>query len=180
MRLPCGLNPYLRLGPGFEICARTSSCGCEVSEQDGGPGCNNRATFPQRGTTSPQGQGARRSQRRLVLHQRRARAGRAALRRETTGQDLAWNHHAAGSCPACSEQRSDAGRGGHHGERARSRPPGCLRESSLRSRPHRPAKEPAACFPHKPANAHANDRRVAKRLRPKLSVRRSNSDRAYW
>src|SRR5208337_3315241 len=101
------------------------------------------------------------------------------LREETEGRNPAWNRRAAGSRSVCRGRpsnagRADAGRGGLHAGPVRSHRAGRLRASSLRSRPHRPAKEPAACFPRE--RADANGRRGAKRPRPTLNVLRSNSN----
>ena len=106
-------------------------------------------------------------QRWLAFRQPCSRAGPATLRKETDPSE-ARNRRAAGSHPVCTGRRGDAGRGGLHAAQARSRRAGHLRASSLRSRPHHPAKEWAAYFPRE--RADADDHVHAKRLPPKLNV----------
>src|ERR1035437_1488637 len=99
------------------------------------------------------------------------------LREGTEGQDQAWNRRGAGIRSLCRGRRGDAGRGGLHAERARSRRDARLRASNWRFRPQCPAKESAACFPRE--HAHANGPRDAKHLPLKPSVPPSNSSAAH-
>lgn len=177
MRLSASLVSYRRLGLGPEICAPMPSGGCEVSEQGGGLGRNNRAGFPEHETTSRQNLGAERMQRWLAFRQSCSRADPATLREETDPSQ-ARNRRAAGSHSVCTGRRGDAGRGGLHAAQARSRRAGRLRASSLRSRPHHLAKERAAYFRRE--RADADDHVHAKRLPPKLNAPRSNSSTSSW
>ena len=106
----------------------------------------------------------------LAFRQRAAQTCPTALQERKEGQEQAQNHRAEGSRSESRERPDDAGKVDPHARPVRSRPAGGLQASSLRSQPHRPAKEWAACFPLEPADA--NDRCDAGIPPPKLSVPR--------